>query len=312
MKRTLFLLLLLLLLPNTVAQAQTAVTLQSLEVELWPDYDNEAVLVLLTGTLPASTPLPATLTFPLPDGADFNVVARITPDNVMTDQGMTPQVGENQVTFTTSESRFRVEYYQPYIASNTQRAFTFSWQSDIAVEQMNVTIQQPIAATDVSVIPEPTSVSQGQDGLTYHVLPNQAVAAGDTYSVEVDYTMSVPQLTVSFSAPDDTDAGSELPFLDAVPVEGSGFDWPVLLIAFGVLILVVTAVWYLLSRQSASTRRPARPKPQRPKPARKTAVNQAASPTASKAKANFCHQCGQPLTDGDKFCRNCGTAIKAK
>lgn len=75
MKRTLFLLIALLFFPATVVLGQTAITLQSLEVELWPDYDREAVLVLLTGTLSSSQSLPVTLTIPLPEGADFNVAA---------------------------------------------------------------------------------------------------------------------------------------------------------------------------------------------------------------------------------------------
>lgn len=306
MKRTLFLLLLLLLLPAPFVQAQTAVTLESLEVELWPDYDETAVLVLLTGTLPANTPLPATITFPLPDGADFNVVARITPDNIMTDQGMTPQVAANQVTFIMPDSRFRVEYYQPYTATDNQRDFTFAWQSDITVEQISVKIQQPLAATDLTTIPAAASVSEGEDGLTYHLLPGQPVTAADTYTVELNYTMSTPQLTVTFSS-QDTEA-AELPFLDATPVEETGFDWQLLLIALGVLILVATAVWYLLNRPSSSSKRPARPKPNRPKAASQTTAAQAAHP----GKANFCHRCGEPLQTEDKFCRNCGTAVKGK
>lgn len=308
MKRTLFTLLLLLFLPTTFTQAQTAVTLESLEVELWPDYDQEAVLVLLTGTLSPNTPLPATLTLPLPEGADFNVAARITADDVMTDQGITPQVEANQVTFTTPDSRFRVEYYQPYSATDNQRDFTFSWQSDMAVEQLSVRIQQPVAATDLTTIPAAASVSEGQDGLTYHILPNQAVAAGDTYTMDLNYTMSTPQLTVTFSTPN-TET-TDLPFLDATPVEESGFDWQLLLIVLGVLILVATAVWFLINRQSTKSRRPARPKPNRTKsaPKPKTAVAQ----STFTGKANFCHQCGEPVQAEDKFCRNCGTAVKQR
>lgn len=302
MKRTLILLLLLLFLPTTFVQGQTAVTLESLKVELWPDYDQQAVLVLLTGTLPANTPLPVTLTVPLPAGADFNVAARITPDDVMTDQGMAPTVAGDQVTFPLTESRFRVEYYQPYTASDTQRSFTFSWQSDsITVDQLSVTLQQPLAATDVTIVPAPNNVSEGQDGLTYHVLPDQAVAAGDTYSAEITYTMSAPMLTVNFLE-EDTVTGEDLPVLDAVPVESGGFDWQLLLISLGVLILVGVGIWYFLGSRAATSRRPAKPKPQRPAkqhPARQTAVN-------------FCHQCGESLTPGDKFCRNCGTAVKNK
>ena len=303
MKRTLLLLFFLLVLPTTIVQAQTAVTLQSLEVALWPDYDQEDVLVLLTGTLAPNIPLPVTLTIPLPDNADFNVVARIPAGGGMTDEGMVPQFSDNAVTFTLPDSRFRVEYYQPYTASNTQRSFTFTWQADIAVEQLNVTLQQPFAATGVTILPPAITASEGQDGLMYHVLPSQAVAAGDTYTVEVGYTMSTPALTVSFLT--EPEPSEELPILEATPVEETAFDWPLLLIGLGVLILVATAVYYFVGNRSANA-----PRHTKPKPARKTAVSQG-RPSA-KTKANFCRQCGQPLQAGDKFCRECGTAVKVK
>lgn len=298
MKRLLFILFPILLLSTTLVQAQTAVTLQTLEVELWPDYDREAVLVLLTGTLSANTSLPATITFPLPDNADFNVVARITPDDVMTDEGVMPQLAANQVTFTMPDGRFRVEYYQPYTANDSQRSFAFSWQSDIPVEQMRVTIQQPIAASNFTVTPNPAAISEGEDGLTYHVLPNQAVAPGEQVDVQVEYSMSSPQLTITFSNPD-TPTENDLPFLDAAPVESTPFDWQLLLIVLGGLILLGTAVYIFITNRQTSRHRPAKPKPRR-------------ADTAPKGKVNFCHQCGQPIQSSDKFCRSCGTAVKTK
>ncbi|MCA9920253.1 MAG: zinc ribbon domain-containing protein [Anaerolineales bacterium] len=309
MKRTLFLLILLLFLPTTLVQAQTAVSLQSLNVELWPDYDQEAVLVLLTGTLPASQALPVTLTIPLPDGADFHVAARITPDNVMSDQGMSPTVGDNEVTFSLSESRFRVEYYQPYTANNTQRNFSFSWQSDtISVDDLTVTLQQPFDTMQINTVPNASNVAEGQDGLTYHTFAGQAVPAGDVYTVDVDYTLNSGALTVDFEI-EDTATNTDLPFLDAVPVEESGFDWQLLLVGLGVLIIIGSAAWYFFSNRP-NNKRPAKPKPRRDtKPTmRETAV---AHPTP-KGKANFCHQCGESLQASDKFCRNCGTAVKQK
>lgn len=308
MKRTLFLLIALLLFPAAMVQGQTAVTLQSLDVELWPDYDREAVLVLLTGTLAASQPLPVTLTIPLPEGADFNVVARITPDNVMTDQGITPTVNDDSVTFTLTESRFRVEFYEPYAANETQRSFSYNWQSDlISVDQLNATIQQPFDATQLNTIPPASNVGQGQDGLTYHEIPAQAVPAGEPYTLNVDYTMSTGALTVTFLVNDAVPTDTELPFLDAVPVEDEGFDLQLLLIVLGGLILVATAVWFLLNNRQA--KRPAKPKPRRTakQPGKQTAV----APTNA-SKANFCHQCGEALQASDKFCRSCGTAVKGK
>src|SRR5690606_24866363 len=120
MKRTLFYLLLLFILPASLVQAQTAVTLESLNVELWPDYDREAVLVLLTGTLPTGTALPVTITVPLPTVADFNVAATLNAANTMSDHGVNPTVDPDAVTFSLTEQRFRVEYYQPYTAADNQ------------------------------------------------------------------------------------------------------------------------------------------------------------------------------------------------
>jgi predicted amidophosphoribosyltransferase len=34
------------------------------------------------------------------------------------------------------------------------------------------------------------------------------------------------------------------------------------------------------------------------------------APAADTGKVNFCHQCGERAQSGDKFCRNCGTALK--
>jgi hypothetical protein len=310
MKRTLFLLFLLLFLPTTMVRAQTAVTLESLDVELWPDYDREAVLVLLTGTLPASQSLPVTLTVPLPEGADFNVVARITPDNVMTDQGMNPTVIDGSVTFTLSETRFRVEFYEPYTANNTQRNFSYTWRSDqISINQLNVTLQQPFDTMLINTVPAANNVGQGQDGLTYHEFPSLAVPAGDTYTLDVDYTLNSGALTVEFEV-GDTSTNPELPFLDAVPVENNNFDWQLLLLVLGVVILAGTAVWYFVSNRPTN-RRPSKPKPRRE--AKQTTPQTVASRNSiPKTKANFCHQCGESLQSSDKFCRSCGTAVKAK
>ncbi len=49
-----------LLIPATQGQAQNEISaIDSLAIELWPDYDRSSVLVLLTGLLPADTRFPA-------------------------------------------------------------------------------------------------------------------------------------------------------------------------------------------------------------------------------------------------------------
>ena len=149
-------------------------------------------------------------------------------------------------------------------------------------------VQQPLAASNLQVVPEPTSEVR-REGLIYHVLPTQAVAAGDLYEVKANYTMSVPQLTNS---------ADSLPVLEVTPVEDEedGFDWQPWLIGGGLVILAGAAAFYFSNRQKPRSRRPAKPKPTR----KKTAV----------AQANFCRECGNALEAEDKFCRGCGTAVK--
>jgi hypothetical protein len=54
MKRNSFILLIFfMLMPMTTGFAQKPVSvIDSLDIEIWPDYDRASVLVLLTGTLP--------------------------------------------------------------------------------------------------------------------------------------------------------------------------------------------------------------------------------------------------------------------
>ena len=47
--------------------AQDAIRLQQLQVDLWAEYDQPAMLVIYQGTLAPDTPLPTTLTLRLPE-----------------------------------------------------------------------------------------------------------------------------------------------------------------------------------------------------------------------------------------------------
>ena len=173
------LLLITLLAMPSAAKAQGIVTvLQTLRVEIWPDYDQPAALFLLTGSLPIGTPLPATVTIPLPDRADLNAVARITADSVLIDDIPFSQ-NNGELTFTTPDLGFRVEYYLPFEATgDATRQFRFGWQSPVEILQLVVDVQQPRAATSFTLDPPAVNVTANEtDGLTYHTIPVMVVPA---------------------------------------------------------------------------------------------------------------------------------------
>lgn len=297
MKRIAFIcLLLLVLLPAGIGQAQTGATaLEQLKVDLWPDYDRAAVLVLLTGALPDDVSLPATLTLPLPEAADFNVVARIDAGDGEMKDDIEFTAGSGELTFTTPDLAFRIEYYLPYTADGLNRSLNFTWVAGIPVDQLQVSVQQPTAATSLVTEPSATGSITGADGFTYHTLPGQVVPAGQPYTVRVDYTMSSAQLSVARAGPSITDV--QTTGFTAPAATGPDLDW-LIIVAVGVAVVLAVA---LLTWQIASARASA--KSRKPRPVRVE---------GNRSAAQYCHICGQPVQPGDKFCRECGTAVKGR
>ncbi len=272
--------------------AQSSITaVSSLSVELWPDYDRPAVLVLFTGTLPDNTPLPATVVFPLPDNADLNVVARITTaGNMVDDLQVTNNIGS--ITFSTSDSRFRVEYYHPYTVEGDQHQYNFSWQADFAVESFKLAVQQPVSATALQLQPTAVDIfSNTTDGFTYHALSDQPLPANQPYTAQVRYTMGSPQLSRE-QLPPASNPASVAPAPVLEPTTVSGVDWPLILIGVGSFLITIAVTWQLATYRAT----------------RSATATSASKPPASKTR--FCRECGSTLRPKDRFCRECGTAVK--
>jgi hypothetical protein len=210
-----------------VGHAQDKVTaIDTLVVDLWPDYDRTSVLVLLTGTLSADTKLPATVTLPLPEIAQLHAVARIdSSDGIMKDDIISsPDPGG--LRFTTPDLRFRVEHYLPYVANNNRRTFNFKWLAGLSVNSFQIKVQRPISASFLTTEPQSMNVYKGHDGLTYYAFPVQAVPAGQSFSVDVDYTMNKAQLSAASLAPPDT--GGQQPGSTSPSKTGAGINWTII------------------------------------------------------------------------------------
>lgn len=293
MKRFALFLLLFPLLPVSISQAQTPVTtIESLIVDFWPDYDDPSVLVLLSGTLPAGTPLPAAVTIPLPENARLNATAYLadTGGLMTADQ----QIEGNKLTIFTPALNFRAEYYMPYTADGNQHSFSFSWASDLTVDQFQSKIQQPIAANALITEPAAVTVSDGEDGLSYYVLPSQPIPAGQPLAININYTMSSQQLTVDSLSNATIDLQPAGPVPEAAPTRE--VDWPLIAaVAGGILFLAALGLLYFGNRS--------KPRIRKPRPVR---------PSSKKGAARFCHNCGEPVSAGDRFCRHCGAPAKGR
>jgi len=273
--------------------AQSPVTvIDSLAIDIWPDYDKASVLVLLTGTLPGDTRFPASVTLPLPETAKLNAVARIDPsDETMKDDIFSNKNPSGTLTFITPDLRFRVEYYLPYNANNNQRSFDYTWLADIAVNQFQLKVQQPIASESLKTNPAAGNVSKGGDGFDYHTFSPRTIPARQPFSLHVEYNMTTSQLSVERMSPSNT--GIQTPGLSATATGDTGINWPMVAIVTGVLVIIVVLVWQISSRRpSSNTAKPIH------------------AGLEKQSQAKFCHNCGVPVKKTDKYCSGCGTALK--
>jgi hypothetical protein len=293
MKRKSFVLLIFFMtMPMGTGFAQNPVSvIDTLKIEIWPDYDKASVLVLLTGTLPGGTRFPASVTLPLPEAAQLNAVARIdSKDGNMKDDIFSSTDPPGTLTFSTPDLRFRVEYYLPYTVTENQRSFDYTWLAAVTVNNLQLRVQQPTSAGTLNTEPATANVVRSGDGFDYHTFPARAVPAGQPFSLHVDYKMTTAQLSATSLPP--LNASIQTPALPATPSTGSGLNWALAAMVIGGLIIIVALIWQIASR---------RPSPDIHKPDD--------SRVEKRLRAEFCRNCGDPIEDGDTFCSGCGLEV---
>jgi hypothetical protein len=272
------------------AQSQPA-PIDRLAVDIWSDFDQNAVLVILTGEVDASLPLPAFITIPLPESADLHVVARMDNAGIFYDN-LTYNQNNNSVTFNLNDPGFRVEYYTPYQQSGDQRTFDFLWESPVPINQFLMRVQQPAFASPVELSIAPVSTTQEFYELDHYNLPAQTLAAGQLVSLTMSYNLPNGALTetalVSNLVSNDEPAAAIVE-----QVETANTNWGLVIAGIGAIWLGAIILWWALRQrdieQLGNKARPTKPKP---------------------TMAKYCHQCGNQLQINDQFCRQCGTPRK--
>ncbi len=301
---------------NNVQAQDTVSSIEDLDIQFWPDFDQRSVLVLLTGTLSNA----GTVTVPFPEDGDFLVLARIDSNNTMIDDIGQPDIANGTATFSMPgpDLTFRLEYYVPYTANGDSRSFSYTWQADVPVNQAILRVQRPAAATSMTTVPEATSQVQSQnDGLLYFEMPAQSIGAGQPLSVQVNYTMGADTLTVNTLS---TDTETAMPPTSGTtggetavsPSTGSNINIGLILGGIGLVLITGVVTWQIASRQGG--RRIRKPAPRRTSPKARSSAPSKKKPgnaaPSRKTVTRFCHECGEPAQPGDRFCRNCGATLR--
>lgn len=300
-RRCIFILVMLGLMVAPFVQAQSSTPLESVVIQILPEFDRPDVLVIYRLTLAASVSLPAQVSLRIPRvaGAPYNV-AWEDVDGLLYNLAYTTEVRGDwlQITFTTPSANIQVEYYDPRLErEQTLRKFTYEWNGDFKVENVVVSVQQPANAEKMQAYPGFDAGQRLSDGFVYFTNTVGKVEAGVIFKVNLRYekaddSLSVGMLPVQPAQPlDDNTPGRTV---------ASGL-LPVFLLVIGGVLLVVLVSWILIRRDRESSSPARRHRHKRSAPARVAEDG---------SQGVYCHQCGRRAEAGDLFCRTCGVRLR--
>jgi hypothetical protein len=277
------------------AAAQSAVTLESIHVQLWPEYDQPSMLVIYDFKLPPDAKLPSSVSIAFPASANLIAVASQASDgSLLNTDYVGPTTSGEWKTITVhvqTAAVYHLEYYQPLNRTGQDREFTYFWLGDYPVGDFSLSVRKPVDTTSITTDP-PMQAQQASDGATYLSNDFGALAQGRGLSVEVKYartsdSLSASQQDLQPSQPIDSNTAGRVMLSNYLPYVAG---------ALGVVLIVGGIIFYWQSNRAGDRGREKRHKP--------------AEDPDRHADAIYCHQCGTRAQDGDRFCRVCGTRLR--
>lgn len=292
-KFILFCLMIGVLLFPALVSAQSELSFETFQIQLWPEYDRPEMLVMYSFTFAEGTSFPADVKIRVPVNASLNAVAKMSEGSLLTVPYNTP-VREGDwmvITFQADElTSYRVEYYAPIEKDGRARRYAFVWEGDYDSTQLTVDLQEPASATALETTPDLLE-SREQSGIRYRSMDFGQFEAGETLRLDIRYEKDNDNLTVS-SMPVEVSGAEE-------PSESSFTSnklLPGILVGLGVLLIVGGVVYFFLSGRSKTDLDKSKDR-KRHKP----------QPSAGR----YCHECGSRASKNDMFCRACGTKLRA-
>jgi hypothetical protein len=277
------------------ARAQGTPKLTSVDVWVWPEYDQPSVLVIYHILVSPETTLPATMIFRIPAAAiKPNAVAVGQVANSVTDVGvqysLEPAGDWININLQVTGPAIQLEYYDPTLTKQGKnRELVYQWPGDYAVDNFRVELQQPFDASQMVTVPVLGDVTNIPNDLTYHVGNFGPFQAGESFTLKVNYQKQTDELSVS-----------AMPVQSSAPVDANtagrvslGTYMPWLIAGVGVLLAAGGSYYYFRGQS-------------RPRQIRRRHD----VPIESTEGPKYCPQCGTRARPGDRFCRTCGTRMR--
>ena len=298
------------------ARASTAdLIMARLRLSIWPEYDDPRVLIMFRGEMTPRQAFPASITLPVPKGAEIIGAGMISEQNelLLHPHQILPGDSQDTLQLNLPVPRFFVEfYYNPFTVSGPEKRFVYPAPTTYPIELFEVDIQQPLKASAFTVEPAPMERMTDKEGFTYHQFTARDLKKGQSQTFTIAYTKTAT--TPSVAKQQSTSQPTE-------KVRARSDTTLVSLGIFAGTILLFVGYAWLIQRSQRS-----------PMPATTSSVPSASksdtliallqedaqsqetegvSPALRQTRTiHFCANCGRKLLPDDRFCSACGKPIK--
>jgi hypothetical protein len=280
----------------SIAGAQGGTKLDSLNIELWSEYDQASMLVINQFVVSQDTSLPASVTLRFPKDGNLVAVA-VEKNGEFFNKDFTPPAEQGDWQTVTinvdSYDPHRIEYYQPLTRDGNKRAFKYQWFGDYSVKQFDVTVFVPADGTELITSPVLQGTSTSKNGLiTSGTVTKNEMKMGTSFQFDLQYQRTSTTLT-------DPEAASQVQPVEPVgkktPGRVSITNLPWIIGGFGLALIAIALFSYWRSTQAGEEKAPRRRHNQNEKENEEEA---------------YCHECGARAHAGDRFCRTCGSRLR--
>lgn len=280
-------------------QLGSASPLESLEIALWPEFDQPGVLVILRGVLSSSVELPAHVEIPVPAmyGEPSAVAIKGLQDQLFAVDYQRRVQGQWATIVMEAESAgIWIEFYADLTFEGDKRSFTFLWPGGVDIGEFQYEIQQPSGAADIQVTPRGVAGVQ-TDGLVYKRATYGPLSAASQAFISFAYEKQDSGLTINaqpkIDRPDEV--RGETPDLSEM--------LPYILGGVGLVLIAAGVIMYVRFKQLDSPASQPRKRKRRRKTTNKYKEEVDASPI-------YCHLCGVQAGASDHYCRRCGAQLR--
>lgn len=290
------------------ADEQSTLSIKSMKISVWPEYDDPRVLVIYEGEFAGDANFSKEVKFRIPKGAEINQVCALQKpnDDHLCQLYEVSQDGES-LSYTLPIPTFFLEFYYQPLQGQSDKKMDYSFESFYPVDKLQVEVQQPLRTSNFDLSPKAAGMVSDRSGFNYYQYQFDNVAATQPIKLSASYTKADDRPSIEKAKSGGTSSTNDL----NLPLLG----------VFGAGLLALVAYY-------AITRRHARPLPatvrqlssarvQAPpatgggrgpagRSGRVAGTGGGAAVAEAATRIFFCTNCGAQIEAEDNFCPNCG------